>query len=100
MQLSRSQSYAGNPPALYPQLQGCAGVAHLRATRSALLLWAGAIAFACLSQEARAAAVVSLATTAVGQQAQPLSVTVTLGASGIAMTMSSINLDMVLGRYA
>jgi hypothetical protein len=53
------------------------------------LSWVGAILFGCLTHDARAA-IPSLITTSVGQQSSPLSVTVTLSASGVAIAPQAL----------
>ena len=63
---------------------------HGRTTAQVLrLLWVGAILLGCLSHDAHAA-VPSLITTSVGQHSQPVSVTVTLTASGVAIAPQAL----------
>ena len=63
---------------------------HGRTTARVLRLsWVGAILLGCLSHDARAG-VPSLVTTSVGQQSLPLSVTVTLTASGVAIAPEAL----------
>lgn len=63
---------------------------HGRSTAWVLhLSWVGAILFGCLAHDARAA-IPSLITISVGQQSPPLSVTVTLSASGVAIAPQAL----------
>jgi sugar lactone lactonase YvrE len=58
---------------------------HGRTTAQVLrLFWTGVILLGCLTHDA-GAAVISLGATSVGQQSQPVSITVTLTASGVAI---------------
>jgi len=63
---------------------------HGRSTAWVLhLSWVGAILFGCLAHDARAA-IPSLITISVGQQSPPLSVTVTMSASGVAIAPQAL----------
>jgi large repetitive protein len=80
MYISRPQSRHGNPSVFDSALS---------TTWVLCLSWASAILLGCLSYDARAA-VSALAATSVGQQSQPLSIMVTVSASGIAIAPQTL----------